>query len=307
MSEPEVPKPGPWKRFLRITRRAAAATTVAGLALVAWVLLGLPSRLAVRDLAQTVPDETSVMRQRDGEARNAGRKPRRLQQIVPLRSISKNLIQAVLSAEDPNFFGHAGIDWDAVKESIETNIEKGAYARGGSTITQQLAKNLFFTTYKSLVRKGREAIVATWMEHDLPKKRIIEIYLNVIEWGDGVYGCEAAARRYYGTSCAALDADQAAGLAAMIPSPRRINPRTNPLLHARATRRVLRQMRWAGYLRRDIREMGSEPEKIITDDDSPEPLESEDPQSQAPTPLPSPPPQGTPNPSPTVKPTPAVP
>ena len=87
------------------------------------------------------------------------------------------------------------------------------------------------------------------------KQRIIEIYLNVIEWGDGVYGCEAAARRYYGVSCAALSVDQAAGLAAMIPSPRRINPRINRAVHARATRRVLRQMRWAGYLKRDIADM----------------------------------------------------
>ncbi len=234
------------------------------------------------------------MRQRDGEAREAGHKPRRLQTTVPLRSISKHLIHAVLSAEDPNFFGHEGIDWDAVVESIETNIEKGRYARGGSTITQQLAKNLFFTTRKSLIRKAREAMVVYWMEQDLTKKRIIEIYLNVIEWGDGVYGCEAAARRYYRTSCASLDADQAAGLAAMIPSPRRINPRINPGLHARATRKVLRQMRWAGYLRRDIRDMGNEPEKIVIDEDEPEPREEDSP---TPTPTPTPPPEPTTEPS----------
>jgi monofunctional biosynthetic peptidoglycan transglycosylase len=240
-----------------------------------------------------MPDETSVMRQRDGEAREAGHKPRRLQRIVPLGSISKNLIHAVLSSEDPNFFGHEGIDWDALKESIETNIEKGRYARGGSTITQQLAKNLFFSTHKSLIRKGREAIVASWMEHDLSKKRIIEIYLNVIEWGDGVYGCEAASRRYFGVSCAALDVDQAAGLAAMIPSPRRINPRTNPGLHARATRRVLRQMRWAGYLKRDIRDMGNEPEKIAPDESEPEPREEDDPGAPSDSPTPSPTPRAS--------------
>lgn len=257
-----------------------------------WILLGLPSRSAVRDLARAIPAETSVMRQRDGEAREAGRKPRRLQTTVSLRAISKNLIHAVLSAEDPNFFGHEGIDWDAVRESIETNIEKGRYARGGSTITQQLAKNLFFTTHKSLIRKVREAVVVSWMEHDLPKKRIIEIYLNVIEWGDGVYGCEAAARRYYKTSCASLDADQAAGLAAMIPSPRRINPRINPGLHARAVRKVLRQMRWAGYLKRDIRDMGKEPDKIVVDEDGPEPRDEDDP-TPPPTPSPTPTPAGT--------------
>jgi len=273
-------------------RKVALALLVALLLLGAWILLGLPARSEVRDLARNLPEETSVMRQRDAEAREAGRKPRRLQKTVPIRAISKNLIHAVLSAEDPNFFGHEGIDWDALKESIETNLEKGRYARGGSTITQQLAKNLYFTTYKSLIRKAREAIVATWMERDLSKKRIIEIYLNVIEWGDGVYGCEAAARRYYGVSCAALDVDQAAGLAAMIPSPRRINPRTNPSLHARATRRVLRQMRWAGYLRRDIRDMGNEPEKVIADETEPEPHEQDDPPIPNPTPTPTP----TPNP-----------
>jgi monofunctional glycosyltransferase len=269
-------------------RKGAIALLAALLLLGGFILLGLPARSEVRDLARNIPEETSVMRQRDAEAREAGRKPRRLQKTVPIRSISKNLIHAVLSAEDPNFFGHEGIDWDAIKESIETNIEKGRYARGGSTITQQLAKNVYFTTYKSLIRKAREAIVATWMERDLPKKRIIEIYLNVIEWGDGVYGCEAAARRYYGVSCASLDVDQAAGLAAMIPSPRRINPRINPSLHARATRKVLRQMRWAGYLRRDIRDMGREPEKVIADESEPEPHEQDDPPSPSPTPTPTP-------------------
>jgi len=277
--------------------KGALALLVFLLLLGAWIFLGLPKRSEVRDLARRVPDETSVMRQRDAEAREAGRKPRRLQKTVPLQSISKNLIHAVLSAEDPNFFGHEGIDWDAVKESIETNLEQGRYARGGSTITQQLAKNVYFTTSKSLIRKAREAIVATWMEHDLQKKRIIEIYLNVIEWGDGVYGCEAAARRYYGVSCGALDVDQAAGLAAMIPSPRRINPRINPALHARATRRVLREMRFSGYLRRDLRDMGNEPEKVIADESEPEPHEEEV-ATPSPTPTPTPTPDfrvSTPN------------
>ena len=182
------------RRFLRVIRKGALALVVVALLVGAWILVGLPSRGDVRQLARNPPEETSVMRQRDGEAREAGRRPRRLQNTVPLRGISKNLIHAVLSAEDPNFFGHEGIDWDAVKESLETNLEKGRYARGGSTITQQLAKNIFFTTYKSLIRKAREAIVATWMERDLSKRQIIEIYLNVIEWGDGVYGCEAAAQ-----------------------------------------------------------------------------------------------------------------
>ena len=300
------------RTLLRWFRRLALAGLVFGLGLAAWIVIGLPSRSAVRALSRDIPDETSVMRQRDEEARAAGRKPRRLQKTVPLQAISKNLIHAVLSAEDPHFFGHDGIDWDALKQSIETNIEKRAYARGGSTITQQLAKNLFYTTKKSLIRKAREAIVATWMERDLTKQRIIEIYLNVIEWGDGVYGCEAAARRYYGVSCAALSVDQAAGLAAMIPSPRRINPRINRAVHARATRRVLRQMRWAGYLKRDIADMGMEPERDVVDEDAPEPHEEDGPpapsESGAPGPAEgSPTPEGVPpaaEPSATASPTP---
>ena len=273
-----------WKSLLKV----AAGLLAIGLAVGGMVLWGLPARSDVRALARTIPSETKVMRQRDGEAQEARRKPRQLQRIVTINNMSKHLIHAVLSAEDPHFFGHEGLDWDAIKESIETNIEKREFARGGSTITQQLAKNVFFSTRKSLIRKAREAIVATWMERDLSKKRIIEIYLNVIEWGDGVYGCEAAAQRYYGVSCAVLDEDQAAGLAAMIPSPRRINPRTNPRLHARATQRVLRLMRFAGYLRRDIRDMGREVEIIDLDEAGPEPRDEDEP---AATPTPTPPTQ----------------
>src|SRR5207237_1085150 len=121
-----------------------------------------------------------------------------------------------------------------------------------STITQQLAKNLFFTTYKNPVRKLREFVVARWLEDDLTKARILELYLNVIEWGDGVYGCDAAARRYYGKPAALLDETEAAGLAAMVPSPRRINPRTNAKRHAAAQRRVLWLMARVGYVKRNV-------------------------------------------------------
>jgi monofunctional biosynthetic peptidoglycan transglycosylase len=284
-------------RFLRVIKQGALALIIVFLLLGIWVFLGLPRASSVRDLAQTIPRETSIMRQREAEAREAGRNPRRLQTIVPLKAISKNLIHAVLSAEDPNFFGHEGIDWDAVKVSIETNIEKRSYARGGSTITQQLVKNIYFTTHKSLIRKAREAIVASWMEKELTKRRILEIYLNVIEWGDGVYGCEAAARRYHGVSCAVLDVDQAAGLAAMIPSPRRINPRINAGLHVRATRRVLRLMRFAGFLKRDLREIGNVPERIVADEAEPEPHEDDAPDPVA-SAMPTATPEGSPEPTP---------
>ncbi|HEV7501117.1 MAG TPA: biosynthetic peptidoglycan transglycosylase, partial [Vicinamibacteria bacterium] len=144
----------------------------------------------------------------------------------------------------------------------------------GSTITQQLAKNLFFTTHKSLLRKARELVVSRWLEEDLSKARILELYLNVIEWGDGVYGAQAAAQRYYGKPASALDADEAAGLAAMIPNPRRINPRVDSRAFARAQHRVVWLMAHAGYLSRSG--LGAEPPPLeATDEDEPAPREPE--------------------------------
>ncbi|MGH9888650.1 MAG: monofunctional biosynthetic peptidoglycan transglycosylase [bacterium] len=232
-----------------------------------YVWLGLPWHSEVRALARNNPGKTRVMEQREDEAREAGRAPRHVQSWVPLSRVSRHLVHAVLSSEDQKFFGHEGVDWEAIQKSFEEDRKKWRLSRGGSTITQQLAKNLFFTTHKSPVRKLRDVVVARWLENDLGKKRILEIYLNVIEWGDGVYGCQAAAQRYYGVSCAALDATQAAGLAAMIPNPRRINPRVDARRHARAQRRVLWLMAHAGYLSQAG--LGAEPPP-------PEPAEDED-------------------------------
>jgi monofunctional biosynthetic peptidoglycan transglycosylase len=217
-----------------------SALAVAAYALHVWS--GLPERSEIGALARINPDETSIMRQRFREALRSKRRPTRVQYWVPLSRVSRHLIVAVIEAEDPKFFGHEGVDWDAVRESIEQNVKKRRFARGASTITQQLAKNLFFTTRKSITRKAREFFVARWIDDELSKRRILEIYLNVIEWGDGIYGCEAAARVYYGKSAALLTNSEAAGLTAMIPSPLRINPRVNPERHARAQRRILRLM-----------------------------------------------------------------
>src|SRR5439155_19278274 len=127
----------------------------------------------------------------------------------------------VLASHDKKLFGHERVDWDAIKKSVETNRARGGFVRGGSTITQQLAKNLFFTTEKSITRKLRELVVARWLEGDLTKKRILELHLNVSEWGDGIYGAQAAARRYYAKPVSDLEAAEAAGLAAIIANPRR--------------------------------------------------------------------------------------
>jgi monofunctional biosynthetic peptidoglycan transglycosylase len=261
---------------MRLAKRIIWIGIAAILLFIVFVWAGLPSRGEVRALAKTNPKETSVMRQRAREAEKAERKARRAQSWVPLSRVSRHLIHAIVAAEDPNFFGHEGVDWDAVRESIETNVKKGRFARGGSTITQQLAKNLFYTTYKNPIRKLREFFVARWLEEDLTKTRILELYLNVIEWGDGVYGAEAAAHRYYGKSVAGLNETEAAGLAAMVPSPRRINPRTNAKRHAAAQRRVLWLMARVGYVQRNVAGLGATPPPPpIEDDGGDEPMEDE--------------------------------
>jgi monofunctional glycosyltransferase len=236
-----------------------AALAAALLALAAWVWSGLPSRAEVRALAERTPGRTRLMLQREEEARRSGRVVRSRQTPVPLAAVSRHLIHAVLASEDQRFFGHEGVDWAAVQESVQKDLERRGFARGGSTITQQLAKNLYFGTAKTPLRKLRELVAARWLEHDLTKPRILSLYLNVIEWGDGVYGCEEAARRWYGKPAAALTEREAAGLAAMIPNPRRLNPATSAARHERATRRVLWLMAKAGYLGRDTKALGAEP------------------------------------------------
>ena len=243
------------RRLLAAVLLVAAGTLGYG----AYVLAGLPARDEVSTLARKNPGKTGVMRQREEEAKAKGRRPRVVQTWIPLERVSRNLIQAVIASEDQKFFGHDGVDWQAIQESVEANVTKGQSLRGGSTITQQLAKNLFFDTRKSLTRKVREMIVTHWLEHDLSKQRILALYLNVIEWGDGIYGCEAAARSYYDKSASDLAVNEAAGLVAMIPNPRRINPQVSPARHARAQRRVLWLMAGAGYIQKEVAGLGAEP------------------------------------------------
>ena len=255
----------------RLALRLLLAALSALAVLAGWVGVGLPARSAVRALATRNPERTQLMEQRVEEAGAKGRKARVDQSFVPLARVSRHLIHAVLASEDQSFFGHEGVDWKAIEESIERNVEKRRFARGGSTITQQLAKNLYFGSSKTLVRKLRELVVTRWLEADISKVRILALYLNLIEWGDGIYGCEAAARRWYGKPAADLSATEAAGLAAMIPNPRRINPRVSAARHERATRRVLWLMEKAGYIGRDVAPLGAEPppETVAEDDEPP--------------------------------------
>jgi len=139
---------------------------------------------------------------------------------VPYERISNNLKRAMIAAEDAKFVDHEGFDWDGIQLAMEKNQKKGRVVAGGSTITQQLAKNLFLTPSRSYWRKAEEAVITVMLETLLPKKRILEIYLNVIEWGNGTFGAEAAAKQLFGTTAAQLSPEQAARLAAMAPNPR---------------------------------------------------------------------------------------
>jgi monofunctional biosynthetic peptidoglycan transglycosylase len=201
--------------------RSLIAILAVGFACACYSYLTLPD---VRVLRTENPDETAFMRLRDAEARRDGREPKRLHRWVPYNRISSQLKRAVLVAEDSAFWQHDGIDLHQIRESMEINLERMEFARGGSTITQQLAKNLYLSPSKNPVRKIRELLIARRLEIALTKQRILEIYLNVIEWGDGIYGAEAAARTYFRKPASALTADEAALLAAAIINPRSLNP-----------------------------------------------------------------------------------
>ncbi len=141
-------------------------------------------------------------------------------QWVPYAKVSNNLKRALIASEDAKFVDHEGFDWEGIQKAYEKNMKKGKIVAGGSTISQQLAKNLFLSTKRTPWRKGEEVIITVMLEAVMDKRRIFEIYLNVIEWGNGVFGAEAAARHYYRTNAASLTTEQAAKLAAMVPNPR---------------------------------------------------------------------------------------
>lgn len=173
------------------------------------------------------PSSTAFMRGRLEMMREDNAKSKLRHQWVPYQKISAHLKRSIIAAEDSTFLEHRGFDWDGIKVAWERNRREGDLVAGGSTISQQLAKNLFFSGKRTWWRKGQEAIVTVMLETLMSKQRILEIYLNVIEWGDGVFGAEAAARYHYGGTAAGLTAEQAARLAAMVPSPRRYGPGAN--------------------------------------------------------------------------------
>jgi len=194
------------------------AATLGGMA-VAQVIL-IPD---VASLKSSTPKRTAVMLQRMREHEQRGQPYRIQQQPVPLSRMSKNLRWAVIVSEDGAFYSHAGIDLAELRASIQRDLEEKRAARGGSTITMQLARNLYLSTSQNPLRKLREIAIARALEAELSKGRILELYLNSVEWGEGIFGCEAAARIYFGVSCADVSAEQAALMAAVLPNPLRRN------------------------------------------------------------------------------------
>ncbi len=239
--------------YHRALSKSTHHRAVARLVLVLIVVLGVPlAGIAfywmvtfpdVGRLARNNPSSTALMEARMAEARERGRTLKRKWVWVPLSRISPYLKRAVIVAEDASFYSHGGFDWEGIKEAAAHNLERGKLHRGGSTITQQLAKNLYLSSEKSLLRKAHEAVITRTLEHQLTKSRILELYLNVVEWGQGIYGAEAAARHHFGKSAAALNLEEAVFLAAILPAPRQHDPiRVTPSL----SKRRQHILRWMG-------------------------------------------------------------
>ena len=193
--------------------------------------------------ARVNPTTTALVEQRRAEARAAGRAFRPAMAWVPLERISPRLVRAVVASEDATFFDHHGFDWEALGSAFRHDLARGRYARGASTLTQQLAKNLWLGTEKSLLRKAREALLTVKLERRLDKRRILALYLNAVEWGDGVFGAEAGARRHFSTGAGALSTAQAVLLASMLPSPRRAALSPAPAWLVARARSLLERLR----------------------------------------------------------------
>jgi monofunctional biosynthetic peptidoglycan transglycosylase len=223
---------------VKIARRAARSLKILG-----WALAALAAALLLVQAwyyahilwwAQEAPARTAFMERRLEQLRAKNPKATLRHQWVPYGSISISLKRAVVAAEDAKFIEHEGFDWEAIQKAMERNERKGKVVAGASTISQQLAKNLFLSGERSWVRKGQEAVITAMLEQAMSKRRILELYLNFAEWGEGVFGAEAAARHHFAVPAAALDAEQAAWLAAILPSPRRYERgRRTPYLEGR--------------------------------------------------------------------------
>jgi len=225
-------------------RRLLKFAGAAGLACAVYVLW-LPD---VAPLARSNPKTTSYIELRRAQARRAGRKFAPRMVWAPWDRISGHLKHAVLIAEDDAFYRHRGVDWESVKLAVRKDWEMKRLAYGGSTITQQVARNLYLSPSKNPLRKVKELLIARRLEGVLGKRRIFELYLNVAEWGKGIYGAEAAARVYFDKSAADLTVDEAVAMAVVLPNPRRWNPARKGRYVERNMRRIMVRMRASGFL-----------------------------------------------------------
>ncbi len=232
-------------------------------AICVWLAYELITFPSISSLRTENPMTSSMIEYRLSEERSEGKEQRKFMIWMPMEQISPNLQRAVLAGEDSRFFEHNGFDWEAINKAWDEAVKEGekeakeegdydpndwippmpSFKRGASTITQQLAKNLYLSEDRNFLRKGREAVYTYFLERDLSKKRILEIYLNIIEWGDGIYGAEAASRNYFKKSASSLTREEAAYLSAMIPSPLNVfNPSKNKKRVVRRQRAILRGM-----------------------------------------------------------------
>lgn len=205
----------------------------------------------VSALKENNPEKTAFMRYREREWKQEEIDRKIVHSWVPIGKISPAVVKAVIISEDDKFWTHDGFDIEALEEAARKNLERKEFAFGASTISQQLAKNLYLTPTKSVFRKVKEAIITWRLERTLSKRRIIELYLNVAEWGEGIFGIEAAARHYYHKPAAALNAQQAAHLAAVLPNPRKWNPTGGSRLVERRARRIYTIMARRGGIERE--------------------------------------------------------
>jgi monofunctional biosynthetic peptidoglycan transglycosylase len=261
-----------WGRVWQWVKRNKVKSFLLVIALAAGIELLTIPWFDVIALSKTNPTETALMRQRISEARTEGKTIRVSQNWIPLSRIPRHVIDAIVVAEDGTFFSHRGFDWFEVRESIRKNVEKGRAARGASTITQQVAKNLYLSTSKDPVRKAKEALITAVLESTLNKERILEIYINIIEWGRGVFGIEAASRMYFAKSANALTLDEATRLAAVIPSPLKHRPDANSPYVLRRKQIVLNRMvarNLAAHTGRQEEESGELLDDATTTDDEP--------------------------------------
>jgi monofunctional glycosyltransferase len=241
-------------------RRVAVVLVVVLIAFVAWEWVTFPD---VARLQKSEPETTRFMEIRKNELRRAGKDDNLDYRWVPYEKISPNLRRAVLVSEDSAFYDHKGVDVDGLEEALRRNWKERRFAMGGSTITQQLAKNLYLSPSKNPYRKLKEYLIARSLERNLSKKRILEIYLNVVEYGERVYGAEAAARHYFGKPASSLTPSEAALLAGALPNPRVMNP-GDPNRRLRARQKIIlsRMTRWGGVFEAEaLRETARPPQE----------------------------------------------